>query len=175
MGWDYFHKAPGVTVKQVIERDYPSNEVVQFAMVGSVGYGALRRKDTPDAPTIGIVVLTARAPRDHFNFGYKLMDETMGPNESHCPAKVLDALSPTDSEYATAWRERCRTNLAKPIPKNGDLILFASPVRYGNGDEVTWAYYHHEGRSKWLTVPNQRGRYRVPQLADYVFTIEARA
>lgn len=171
MGWDYFHKAPGVTTKQVIERDYPSNEIVQFAMVGSVAYVAMRRKDTPDAPTIGVVVLTARAPRDYFNFGYKVIDEFMGPAESHCPAKVLDALSPTDAEYAVTWRARCRANLAKPMPQNGDLLCFASPLVYGSGEEVIEAVYHQEGRSKWLTVPGKHGRYGLPKLTNCAFTI----
>jgi hypothetical protein len=36
------------------------------------------------------------------------MDETMGPVESRCPERILDLLTPTDSEYANEWRARCR-------------------------------------------------------------------
>lgn len=40
----------------------------------------------------------------------------MEPCEDHCPASILSLLSPTDSEYANSWRERCRKNIeAKKI------------------------------------------------------------
>ena len=47
-------------------------------------------------------------------FSYKLIDETMGPSQCNCPKSILDALTPTDSEYAENWRKRCRDNLRQP-------------------------------------------------------------
>ena len=45
------------------------------------------------------------------------MGESSGPCEDHCPASILSLLSPTDSEYANNWRERCRKNIeAKKDP-----------------------------------------------------------
>lgn len=41
-------------------------------------------------------------------FGYKDIDERMGPLRYDCPQQILDLLSPTDNPYALAWREECR-------------------------------------------------------------------
>lgn len=56
-------------------------------------------------------VIKVTHTRGYHGFCYKDMDETMGPNEAHCPAKILDLLTPTDNEYADEWRARCRKNL----------------------------------------------------------------
>lgn len=54
------------------------------------------------------------------DWGYKDMDETMGPNQSNCPKGILDLLSPTTSQYALEWRERCRR--PKIRVKTGDKL-----------------------------------------------------
>ena len=103
--------------------------VVKSALVGSVYYAAIetlkRGKRQPDnsyiyenipeteRKTWAVVFLTSTDSRDYFNFSYKDMSEDMGPCESDCPASILSALSPTDDEYALAWRERCRANIEK--------------------------------------------------------------
>ena len=56
----------------------------------------------------GEVVLLDYRKNDYYDFGYKDMEETMGPVEARCPEKILDLLSPTENAYATAWRNRCR-------------------------------------------------------------------
>ena len=42
---------------------------------------------------------------------YKVLDETEGPFEAHASQAFLDVLSPTDSQYATEWRSRCRVGI----------------------------------------------------------------
>lgn len=56
-------------------------------------------------------VIKVTHTRGDYGFCYKDMDESMGPCEANCPAKILDLLTPTDSEYANEWRARCRSNL----------------------------------------------------------------
>lgn len=103
--------------------------VVKSALVGSVYYAAIetlkrgkRQQDNSyiyeDIPmaerkTWAAVFLTSVDSRDYFNFSYKDMSEDMGPCEDRCPASILSLLSPTDDEYALAWRERCRANIEK--------------------------------------------------------------
>lgn len=55
----------------------------------------------------------------HQNFGYKDMDETVGPCIDNCPEHILDLLTPTDQEWANEWRQRCRAKIAahKARPK----------------------------------------------------------
>ena len=101
-------------------------EVLKSTMVGSVYYAAVRGlKQCEDngniyaaTPVFGVVFLTSVDTKDYFNFSYKDIDETMGPYESNCPKSILDLLSPTDNEYANAWRQRCMDNLAKKKDKN---------------------------------------------------------
>jgi hypothetical protein len=56
------------------------------------------------------ICLVKYNPRDREGmiFGYKDMSEDMGPCEAECPQPILDLLTPTSSEYASAWRARCR-------------------------------------------------------------------
>lgn len=82
-------------------------------MVGATYYAAVKATvlSTGEAETFAAVALTHTNNRDYFNFGVKTMEESMGPCEDHCPASILSLLSPTDSEYANNWRERCRKNI----------------------------------------------------------------
>lgn len=84
------------------------HELVADAMVGSTYYAAVR--DLRDGSVFAIVALTSI---EWGEFGIKEMDEDMGPCAYDCPARILDKLSPTDSEFANAWRERCRANAVK--------------------------------------------------------------
>lgn len=87
-------------------------EVLKSSMAGAVYYAAVRRtdKETGENHVFGCVCLTSVDNSDYFNFNYKDMSEDMGPAESRCPLGILDLLSPTESEYALAWRQRCREN-----------------------------------------------------------------
>ena len=98
--------------------------VVRSAMVGSTYYAAIQPiqkrigedesgksiyEDIPEdqRETYGVVMLTKTDMKDYFNFFYKEMSEDMEPYESKCPKGIIDLLSPTESEYAKAWRKRC--------------------------------------------------------------------
>jgi hypothetical protein len=45
-------------------------------------------------------------------WGYKDLDETMGPVETSCPISYLDMVPCPDSEYARAWRKAVREKAA---------------------------------------------------------------
>ena len=79
--------------------------VVKSAMVGSVYYGAIKNESSGEI--FGTVILTSSDKKGGYNFGYKGMDETCGPNESKCPLSILNILTPTDNEWANKWRKRC--------------------------------------------------------------------
>jgi hypothetical protein len=77
--------------------------------------------------------------RDGYTFGYKDMDETVGPVIDRCPAKILDLLTPTDREYAIAWRERCRARIERRKANkvaNGDILKLEHPLSYGGYGKV---------------------------------------
>lgn len=49
-----------------------------------------------------------RVTDDPCNWGYKDVDETMGPNRLDFPVSWLDLLSPCESEYSVEWRKAVR-------------------------------------------------------------------
>ena len=98
-------------------------EVLKSAMVGSTWYGAckLSLPDTEPIVFAGIF-LTSVCKRDYYDFGYKDMDETVGPCQCNCPKSILDLLTPTDSEWANQWRETCRANIASKKDQRNSLL-----------------------------------------------------
>lgn len=128
-------------------------EVLKSRMVGATYYAAVKmtkyatETEPEKTQVIAAVVLTSTNTKDHFNFSYKDMDETVGPYESNCPKSILDMLTPTDSEFANAWRQRCYENIkAKQNPDAlhnlplGTVIKATMPFDtrfYHKGDVVT--------------------------------------
>jgi hypothetical protein len=145
MGWTfstYFDSNRRAVLDQEFQYETPtaSTRVIKSAMVGSTYYAAVENmnKQTGERKVFALIALT-RAGRDG-GWGYKDMDETMGPYETRCPASILDLLSPTDNQYALEWRQRCRDYIARkkaaPKPVAGMIVTVGqhqyrldSPVR----------------------------------------------
>ena len=147
MGWLHefnaeFHKADGSVDRRLCcdrklnwdSKDADGNviathRVLKSAMVGSTYYAAVRSERKGQEPQVwaAVFLTCGRTKHDGTEWGYKDMDETMGPYEDKCPASILALLTPTDSEYAKAWRERCRKNIAEAAErrKNGPKPLYA--------------------------------------------------
>lgn len=94
------------------EESTNSIRVLKSTMVGRVYYAAVERciyqdDKVKNRAVSAVVVLTCGKGRDGTIWGYKEMDETMGPNESKCPMAILNLLTPALNEYAKQWRERC--------------------------------------------------------------------
>lgn len=130
--------------------------VVKSVMVGSVYYGAITPLKRPikgtdgnpltdangwyiyeDIPhdeheVIGVVMLTYVRSKDRF--GYKLISETMGPNRCECPRSVLSKLTPTDSQWANDWRQKCLENIS--LPKLSSLPIGTEIKFTYNGKDV---------------------------------------
>lgn len=146
MGWTSYHathyKNGKIDKKAECDSYFASEfgsgyyEVVKSAMVGSVYYAAIKElkryagknengesvyNPIPrnEQRTFAAVFLTSINMRDYFNFSYKDMDETVGPYEANCPKGILNALSPTDNEFALAWRARCFANIDKKKDQRG--------------------------------------------------------
>ena len=113
MGWLFYNSInllPNGKVdrkKEIDEGFSDGYTVMKSLMVGTVYYGAIRKDSTQEV--FGYVCLTSPDKKGGFNFGYKNIDETCGPNESKCPLSILNLLTPTDSQWANEWRARCRT------------------------------------------------------------------
>lgn len=140
-------------------------EVLKSRMVGSTYYAAVKRTEkNGDARVLGVVCLTSTERADGCNFFYKDMSEGMGPTESKCPLSILNLLSPTEDEYALAWRERCRKNAEQPslwkLPI-GTLIEFEWGGKTIRAEKRAPAY---QFKTPWWDVGGQYiKKNRIPQ------------
>lgn len=95
------------------------HSVLKSAMVGSTYYGAVETVNLSDGSrrVWAAVALTCGKGRDGTVWGYKDMDETMGPCSYKCPASILALLTPTDDAMANEWREKCRNAIVESKKK----------------------------------------------------------
>jgi hypothetical protein len=149
MGWTFTHVAKGAKVSDFFSNEFnytkedgSYGKVVACSAKPTVAYLAYEyRKSNGESGVTAFVCLINRK-KSHLNFGYKDMDESMGPNVSNCPESILNLLTPTDSKWANQWRERCRTNL-----KNVKKIKKDSVLHFKN--EIPFGKY---GKAKTFTV-----------------------
>lgn len=107
------------------------------------------------------------------NFGYKDMDESVGPCEDSCPAYILDLLTPTDKEYALDWRRRCRANLARRARKieDGDRIKLASALTFSDGHVGDEFIVVKRGRRLSFRDPETRFGYAISRFMEREWTL----
>jgi hypothetical protein len=165
MGWTYIHRDKDMSVEDFIRYGLLGNpnELLDCAVDGfDAAYCACRAKD---GTVIGVVVALEYIENEFYNFGYKLMEESVGPDYYECPAHVLKKLSPLPPkpeegpdiwEYARSWREGCEANLAKKAEvrkrraqlRDGCIIRFAEPLEFTSGK-----------RYSELTVRKYKGKF----------------
>lgn len=169
MGWVSYYRAKGETDRTHFERELlsgPDYEIAQCASINRVFYAAVRTISTGE---VWALVVLMRWTRGRFNFAYKDLDETMGPAEADAPAAVLDALTPTDHEYALEWRQRCRANLAHRAAARqrqrevtaGVVIQTAAALLFENGLQARlFECVHRSGRRiRWQAITDDGTRF----------------
>ena len=132
MGWLIYPPTPACIRDEIArlcagEDDTRRSHAVLISQKGTVWYAAVRvepkegclpsgldtsgdyETDATGSYTFAAVFLTSR---EGGGWGYKSMDETMGPNAAQAPVRLIEFLSPTRNEWAREWRQRCRDNAA---------------------------------------------------------------
>jgi len=193
MGWLYMmslggHSGPRqyLDAQFTTERADVRSKVLRSALVGMrVYYAAVERIAiiSGERQVWALICLVRYNPRDceGYVFGYKDMDETMGPYECDCPEEILDLLTPTDREYALQWRARCRENAAarrakaaKPSPRAGQVIVFDQPLAFADGRSFGWleVIAHPLGaRTTLFRAPGSGGLYRIPNIKNRTYRL----
>lgn len=99
------------------EDEHTSWKVLRSAMVSTVWYGAVERKnkDTGESRVFAGVCLTSLS---HGEFWYKDMDESVMPYYFDCPKSILGLLTPTEYSSAIEWREKCWQRAKKKAEKS---------------------------------------------------------
>jgi hypothetical protein len=179
MGWTVMYDRPtGLDAREFFERELPNTlggKIVAWGTApqqydtGSVFYAAVRE---PEGEVWAFVALMRNYGPG--GYGYKEMSEHMGPAECRAPAKVLDALTSTENEYANVWREACRANLereaAKPRVRKGDTIKFTPPLAFQDGaTQETLTLM--DGRRRLFVAKGRRYRLPVDWRRRYSFEV----
>lgn len=152
-------------------------EILASSCPGNRVYYAAAQLTTNGVPgdVFAIICLIRWNPRsaDGHQFGYKSMDESAGPCEAQCPARILDLLTPTDREYANDWRARCRVNLALRSRRlaDGDLVRFSEPMTFSDGHVAREFQVIRDGRRIILRAPETGGLYRVSRFMERDWSI----
>jgi hypothetical protein len=159
MGWTYYHKPKGMKAVESIKNsacgvEWWAKHVVASTATREAVFLAARFHDpdskvyVPDADgfiTALLVYKIGLAPRDHYNFGYKDMEETSGPYGCEAPLSILAACSELQDpigplpEYgslksARDYRARCASVAAQKKLKRGlkpgNKVTLAAPMTF---------------------------------------------
>jgi hypothetical protein len=193
MGWLYMTSLKGfagprqyLDAQFTYERPEHKSKVLRSALAKMrVYYAAVERIDIQSGERIvwALICLVRYNPRDRegYIFGYKDMDETMGPCEQGCPKAILDLLTPTDNSYAMEWRAACRAHLAaaqtlarKPSPQPGQIIILDSPLSFRNGRTLQRFEVVANPRNSRAVVFREPGRhalYRIPNVKRHGYRL----
>lgn len=150
MGWTFTTRRHGESMTEFFKQEFFTSgqqELLALRVVNMrEAYGAVRE---PDGRVWALVCLLDFVPHRGFNIGYKDMDESMGPNADRCPQDILDLLTPTDSQWANEWRDRCRARLAKRSItfKVGDVVEFNEAVEFAN--HVSYSTFYVKSVKPW--------------------------
>jgi hypothetical protein len=157
--------------------------VLRSALVRMRTYYAAVEQIRPgkEREVFAIVCLVRYNPcdREGYVFGYKDMDEAMGPCEAECPVAILDLLTPTDKNHALAWRARCRQAVEirsrRPRLRNGWTLVFDEPLTFSDGtahQRLEVAIDPARPRAIRFRPSGGCGRYRIANLDRLRFTLE---
>lgn len=193
MGWLYMQSLKGhygsrqyLDAQFAFTRPELTSKVLRSALVGMrVYYAAIEhvRHEKSERIVFAAVCLIRYNPRDRegYIFGYKDMDETVGPIESDCPERILDLLTPTEYPYAQAWRARCRENLAtrralasKPSPRPGQTIVFDQPLSFSDGrslDRFEVLANPHSHRTTLFRATDSGRLYRISNVKKRTYRL----
>lgn len=167
MGWTFQHRDRGVPDLEWWRREFGAERVIDSASVLGASFLAWR---TEDDKVVAVVCLT-RWVNEQYNYGYKEMDEGMGPGEDRCPERIFKMLSPLDEVYdpgssshqwASEWRVKVQARLdarkARPKVKKGSVVRFKEPLPFTDGS--THDTFVYEANTSFRGEHGY-GRYRI--------------
>lgn len=143
-------------------------EVVDAVLRGSTAYAAVKRtvKATGEFKIFAVVMLSSYG-RDHYLM-IKSMDESQGPYAYNCPKRIIERLTPTDSEYALRWRAACLDQKRK---KNalGNLPI-GTVIQLKNPQQSVLVIQKWRGRRSYID-PDWRHRATPKVIQSWGFDI----
>lgn len=126
MGWTYQYKEQGMKVRDFMRREFEQelieNERGGFKVLYDTAtlteyFAIMERTDKVSGEKVlfCLACMTHHNPKDHYNFGYKDMTESMGPNimpPQNFFKKLEELIPEPDGEHGKEWRARCKSDYA---------------------------------------------------------------
>lgn len=127
MGWLFTHREKGISNLDWFRSEFGRGpgELLDMATKNGVAYGAYR---TNEGDVFALVILTRWVRGEYHNYGWKDLDESMGPGEYDCPKRIFDLLTPlppekadpaVDGNWAAQWRAHVQERLNRPKVTKG--------------------------------------------------------
>jgi hypothetical protein len=118
MGWTSYYRKPGESDRDHIRREVLGEsgryQLLECATVANVFYAAVRTVSDGQVWALVVLQRRGRVRGEAHNYARKELEETMGPSESRCPARVLDLLSPLpDCGHAETYCVHCGSRIYK--------------------------------------------------------------
>jgi len=151
--------------------------VIDSAFVGNrVWYAAAEILQNDEALYVIALVCMVRwnpTAKDGYIFAYKDQEESMGPCDAGCPARILRLLSPTDKEYALDWRRRCLVRLRLHARKieDGMRIRFPSAMTFSDGHSGTEFVVVKQGEKIRFRADGRHSRYCISQFRERAWSV----
>jgi hypothetical protein len=203
MGWTYLQSGRDRIdiIRQQLnyETDAYAQQVIDHAVVGTTVYLLVQRTpkgewqpsstyvNDADGPFRWIAIFLTRKSRDAYDFGYKDMEESMGPVEARCPKRLIAAASPLrhpdpagEANYAARWRQKCLDLRAAETKRKAELVHGAT-IRLSRvldftdgykGDHFTIAIIQRRGRNRTYFRAPDGGLYRIRNLDAIGYRVE---
>lgn len=115
MGWDFMRKP--ANVKQYLATEEFSGKLANGGYAECLdvkivnlrtAYAAVKYTYPDGSSKVSAVVALLSYTKGYYNFGVKVMDESVLPYSFECPESILNMLTPTDNIRALEWRHACR-------------------------------------------------------------------
>lgn len=161
MGWTFTHREKGTSNLDWFRREFCSSnpeQLIDLATKNGTAYGAYR---VQSGEVRALVCLTRWVRGDYYNFGYKDMDESMGPCEDDCPKRIYDLLTPltdADNESSVEWRKRVEERLNRPKVTKGTRLRW-TPEFWSGGPYGVCEYLGGRGRNLFRTESGYMVRF----------------
>jgi hypothetical protein len=154
MGWIYQNDPVDDPVAYLIaeftcDGEHRSLQVLDAARVGKTVYMAIKSTDKASGASyvFAAVVLISNTKKN--GFGYKDMDESMGPCQCACPERIMSLLTPIadlpNPGYAAGWRDRVAARKAEQRQRRklrqslriGSVVTMPTPIRFSGGAKAS--------------------------------------
>jgi hypothetical protein len=137
-----------------------------------------------------IAVFLTRKARDAYDFGYKDLEESMGPVEARCPRWLIVAASPlrhpgpaVEGNCAARWRQKCLDQATAKARRKAELvhgatIRLSSVLDFTDGhrdERFVVEIVKRRGRNHTCFRASNGGLYRIRDLDRIGYRVEAAA